>query len=180
MAGELAVSDSGPIVHLFEVGELNSLRIVRRLLIPPEVARELKKGECAAELAKLDWIEERSLTGRAVDRAAGIARKWGLQLGEAETIALSLELGVGLIFTDDLEARAAAKGLGLEPHGSVGILLRAYRENILSADEAIAALRGLHSKSSLYITLDLVKRAVEAVRREADASTRREGCLGAP
>jgi len=178
MAGELAVSDTGPIVHLFEVGQLKALRIVRRLLVPPEVGRELRRGRCAVELGHLDWVQERSLPGRAMDRAAGIARRWGLELGEAETIALSLELGVRLIFTDDLEARAAAKGYGLEPHGSVGILLRAFREDILATEEVIGALGGLHSKSSLYITSDLVKRAVEAVKGEVGGFADREDALG--
>ncbi len=102
--------------------------------------------------------------------AAVFVRRWGLQMGEAEAIALSLELGVPLIFTDDLDARAVAKRYGLSSHGSVGILLRAYREGILKEVEVIDGLRNLHLRSSLFITLDLVKRAVESVKNQNTAA----------
>ncbi len=59
-----------------------------------------------------------------------------------------------------------AKRYGISPHGSVGIPLRAYREGILTDVEVIDGLRNLLLRSSLYITSDLVKRAIESVKNE--------------
>ena len=164
MGTETAVSDTGPLIHLSEVGRLMALGIVSKLLLPAEVSRELKSGEPCVEVSDYEWMEVTALGRGGEDCAAAVSRRYGLGLGEAEAIALSLERGVRLIFTDDLNARTVAKSLDLEPHGSIGILLRAYREGILSQAETIQSVRDLNVKSSLYLASDLTNRAIRAVR----------------
>lgn len=165
-----AVSNTGPILHLSEIGYLKALRIVKNVLVPPEVWRELKRSKIRGELEKVKFIKTAELGKRGKDFASLLVRKYALDLGEAEVIALAKESGIDLVFTDDLDARDAAKQIKLDPHGSVGILLRAYREGILTQKEAIDALQKLHSDSSLYITSDLVNLAVEAVKKHKRTS----------
>ena len=164
MAAE-AVSDTGPLIHLSQIGRLDSLRIVDRLLIPPEVEDEFKKGGSPRKLDVLDVIDVRRIKGKQANSTGALARKYGLDLGEAEAIVLAKRENVSLFFTDDLDARRTARMRGLEPHGSIGILLRAYRDEILSEEKTVASVRDLHSDSSLYLTSDLMERAVKAVRR---------------
>ncbi len=164
MVAEIAVSDTGPFIHLFEIGHLETLRIADTILIPPKVNQELMKGSTLVESGHLERVEVRDLGRRGRDRAAALSRRYRLGLAEAQAISLSLESGVRLILTDDLDAREAARSLGLDPHGSVGILLRAFRQGMLSQEDAIQAIEGLNSKSSLYLTSDLAKRATEAIR----------------
>lgn len=164
MADE-AVSDTGPPIHLSQIGSLESFRIVDRLLIPLEVEDEFKKGGSPEKLNEIDVIEVRRIEGKDVDRAGALARKYELDLGEAEAIVLAKEEKIPLIFTDDLNARRTAQMRGLEPHGSVGVLLRAYRNGINSEGETVIAIRNLHSNSTLYLTSDLVERSIKAVRR---------------
>ncbi len=161
---DTAVSDAGPLIHLSEIGRLEALGIVGNVLVPPEVATELTKGPSPMQLAGLDWMEVRNLGPRGKDQAAFVCRRFGLDLGEAEAIALCMETSTKLIFTDDLDARDAARRVKLDPHGSVGILLRAYRRGLLSQENTIQSLEDLGSKSSLYLTADLVRRAVQAVK----------------
>jgi len=164
-----AVSDTGSLIHLFQIEKLQLLKIVDRLLIPLEVKDEFRKGGSLKELRELDIIEVKEVKGTHADSAGAMSRKFGLDLGEAEAIVLAKKKGISLIFTDDLEARRAAMMRSLEPHGSIGILLRAYRDGIISKEETITAIRQLHSDSSLYLTSDLTKRAVEAVREFSEA-----------
>lgn len=158
-----AISNTGPILHLSEINYLKALRIVKNVFVPPEVWRELKRGKIGGELEKAKFIKTVELGKRGKDLASLLVRKYALGLGEAEAIALSKERGIDLIFTDDLDARDVAKRMELKPHGSVGILLRAYREGILTRKKTIDALHKLYSDSSLYITSDLINLAVKAV-----------------
>ncbi|KXA91740.1 hypothetical protein AKJ57_00210 [candidate division MSBL1 archaeon SCGC-AAA259A05] len=160
-----AVSDTGPLIHLSQIGRLESLRIVDRLLIPSEVRSEFKEGVFLERLDELEMIEVRRMKGNQANSAGALSRKYGLDLGEAEAIILAKRESIPLIFTDDLDARRTALMRGLEPHGSVGVLLRAYRDGILSKNDTITAIRQLHTDSSLYLTSDLVDRAIEAVRQ---------------
>ncbi|KXA94171.1 hypothetical protein AKJ37_07870 [candidate division MSBL1 archaeon SCGC-AAA259I09] len=164
-----AVSDTGPLIHLSQIEKLELLKIVDRLLIPLEVKDEFRKGGSLKKLRELDIIEVKEVKGTHADSAGAMSRKFGLDLGEAGAIVLAKKKGISLIFTDDLDARRAAMMRGLEPHGSIGILLRAYRDGIISEEETITAIRQLHSDSSLYLTSDLTKRAVEAVREFSEA-----------
>ena len=51
-----------------------------------------------------------------------------LDEGEAEAIALSSELRASLLLMDETEGRAAARAMGLEVTGTLGVLLRGKRE----------------------------------------------------
>jgi len=160
-----AISNTGPILHLSEINYLKALHIVKNVFVPPEVWRELKKSKVRGELKKVKFIKTVELGKRGKDLTSLLVRKYALDLGEAEVIALSKERSIGLVFTDDLDARDVAKRMELKPHGSVGILLRAYREGILARKETIDALHKLYSDSSLYITSDLMNLAVKAVEK---------------
>jgi len=63
---------------------------------------------------------------------------------------------ISLFFTDDLDARFVALSLGLTVHGSVGILLRAFRKKMLTKEGVISKVRMLETQSSLFITRDLI------------------------
>ena len=58
-----------------------------------------------------------------------ITEECGLGARESTAIALAKQEGVSLVFTDDLEAREVARSYGLEPHGTLAIVTRTYREH---------------------------------------------------
>ena len=91
-----------------------------------------------------------------------------LDLGEVAAIALARQEGILLFLTDDLDARLVASSLGLTVHGSVGILLRAFRENILAKDEVISKVIMLETQSSLYITRDLINYVIREIKEYRD------------
>jgi predicted nucleic acid-binding protein len=64
----------------------------------------------------------------------------GLHRGEAGTIALALELGVTEVLIDEDDARVIAKVYGLNPRGTLFILIESVRKKIISEDEAVEIL----------------------------------------
>ncbi len=74
--------------------------------------------------------------------------------GEAETIALALELKADLVLLDEKEGRHAARRLGLNVIGVVGILLLAHeRKEIDQVKSYLDALRqtaGFYLSDALY------------------------------
>lgn len=149
-----AVSNTGPIIHLSEVGYFHCLRIVENLLIPKAVESEIRSKNAPGknELRNAGWITTKELGGVQKEKADKIAKDFGIELADAEAIVLAKTNDIKLLFTDDKSAREIAGYYDLEVHGSAGILARAYRSKILSYEEVKEALERLHRDSSLYIT----------------------------
>ncbi len=94
--------------------------------------------------------------------------KYLLGLAESEAISLALQEKIRLFFTDDMDARAAAKEYGLEAHGTVGIILRMYRVGAISKEDAKKKIHALKEKSSLFITkglLDWITKEIDEYRK---------------
>lgn len=155
----IAVVDTGPIIHLPEVNCLSALNIFKKIILPMEVMNELKKTPSVSQ------VEVARLNEKEKDLAAWIAVKYELDLAEAEAIAICKARKINLFLTDDLDARIAATVQGLEPHGSVGVILRAFRECILTKEQTTKALKGLETNSTLFITRSLVQQAIDAVNK---------------
>jgi len=150
-----AVLDSGPFIHLKEINDLKALKVFG-LRAPIEVSEETKglRGiKCGIQAVK-----NKTMIGL-------LNAQFGLGFGEAAAIALCKELGIELLLTDDLDARTVAKKFGLLPHGSVGILLRAFKKKIFSKKETMGLIRNLKTDSSLYITNDLIEYVMQEVQK---------------
>ncbi|MCK4327946.1 MAG: hypothetical protein KAW41_05800 [Candidatus Diapherotrites archaeon] len=130
--------------------------------MPTAVESELGKKGGAKRVPGLKVV---GLTRKEKDLSAYVSLKYGLGMGESEAITLCKSRKIKMFFTDDLGARLVAERENIEAHGSVGILLRAFREGILGEEEAIKALDGLAGKSTLFITYPLVEEAIRAVKK---------------
>lgn len=148
-----AVFDAGPFIHLAEIQRLHLLALFQRLLTTREIS-----GEChriKRFLDALKQLEIKELSPTSKDLAKYFTERYDLQLGEATGIALCRQENMRLFFTDDLDARDVAKALGLEPHGTLAILVRSYREKRITLIEAKKAVDDLYQRSSLFFTKDL-------------------------
>ena len=97
------------------------------------------------------------------DVAEILVNKFFLDLGEAQAIALSLQEKADYFLTDDLDARTAAGAYNIEAHGTVGIILRAFRENIINKKLALQKINELYTSSSLFITKDIIDQIVKSI-----------------
>jgi predicted nucleic acid-binding protein len=153
------VTDTGPLIHLSEANALGLLGQFATVLVPETVFEELRRGGVPTAFEALDC--ER----RAVDTADD---RWP-ELDPGETAALTLCEQIGAtMLTDDLDARRQANELGLEVHGSLGVVLVACADGRLTADEAKTKIRALERDSTLYLSNPLVERAIDRVDREED------------
>ncbi len=155
-----AVSNTGPILHLHEINLLKVLDIFSNILIPHEVENELRKSKIIFP-SKIKIV---ALKNEFKDKAKIFVNQHDLDLGEAEAIALALQERADYFLTDDLDARQVAKDYHLNVHGTIGIILRSFRDKIISKELAIEKARELKSSSSLFITQDLINEVIKAIQ----------------
>jgi len=135
------------------------LNIFSNIFIAQEVKSELKKHKIIIPKK----IRVLDLDPKSKEVAELLMNAYFLDLGEAQAIALALQEKSDYFLTDDLDARTVANNLNLEVHGSVGIILRAFREKMIDKNTAIEKVKELHDKSSLFITRNLVDEVVRAI-----------------
>ena len=102
---------------------------------------------------------------KSKDRSKLISEKYSLDLGEATSISLAKQEKINTFLTDDLSTRIVAKEFGLKVHGTVGIVLRAFRIGSITKKKSIQVIQDLYKKSSLFITADLVNYAIKEIRK---------------
>ncbi len=130
----IVVSNTSPLTNLAAIGRFDLLRhLYGRLHIANGVWEELnaegKQWPSCKEAAAADWVERHAVQNQAL--VAALRRDLGR--GEAETIALALELDAALVLLDEREGRHAAQQLGLNVVGVVGILLEAKANGAVDA-----------------------------------------------
>ncbi len=115
------VSNTSCLIALETIRRLDLLGdVYQEVLIPPAVAAEW--GMVAPP-----WLKVQNLGDQA------LAQVLSLQLGpgEAEAIALAMEIGAGRLLSDDQQARRMATSLQVTITGTVGIILRAKLQGLL-------------------------------------------------
>lgn len=122
---ESVVSDSTCLIGLERAGCLDILpSLFESVMIPPEIEREFG--------GKFDWLKVENLSNNLLAAALQMV----VDNGEAEAIALASEKNC-LLITDDKQARTAARNLGVNIIGTVGILIRAKQNGIISGIKPI-------------------------------------------
>jgi predicted nucleic acid-binding protein len=157
-----AVADTGPLIHLAEIGCLPLLTIFEELHIPEGVWLEADRPSTIRKeltFSKRHVLERDEITSFTADH--GLER---LQAGERESLLLCSKLRVPVLLTDDLAVRRAAKAIGLTPVGSLGIVARAHYSGRIAREAAEKYLQELYTVSSLFVTQTIVDLAIERLR----------------
>lgn len=128
----IVVSDTSALCNLALVDRLWLLEAIYQTIIIPEVvANELTAASnlTISSLLQLSWIQTQSLTNSQLADQLQQAR--GLDAGEANAIALALELQADDLLIDERLGRQEARRLGLSIIGILGILLIAKQRNLI-------------------------------------------------
>ena len=103
------------------------------LLIPEAVYRELTDPSFpvagATEVQTFDWIQTRSVSDRVIVEALSNE----LDVGEAEAIALAVEIQADQVLIDERRGRLVAARLNLRYTGILGILVEAKSQGLIAA-----------------------------------------------
>jgi predicted nucleic acid-binding protein len=155
----IVVSNTSPLTNLAAIGQFALLhRLYSELHIAYGVWDELNAGgkrwPGRDEVATADWIQRHAVQNR--DLVTVLRRDLGR--GEAESIALALELNADLILLDEEEGRHAAQRLGLRVMGVVGILLEAKASGAI--DRLRPYLDALRQAAGFYLSEPLYQSAL--------------------
>ncbi len=124
------ISNTTPIISLLKINQLSLLKeLYEELIVPHAVWREIEAGkdsEFYADLSVLSWIDIQSIKNdSALDYLTDLDR------GEAEVIILGRELKADLVIIDESLGRQYARHFNLPLTGTLGVLLRAKKENLI-------------------------------------------------
>ena len=150
------VSNTSPVLNLAIVGRLSLLRKqFGEIRIPPAVLQELRVGEdlpgsqSVRGAVEKGWLRVEEVK----DRPFVQVLQRDLDKGEAEAIALALQVKAKWTLLDEREGRRVAKSLGLKVTGVLGILLRAWREGELPSLQR--AMEELRAKAGFRLGVEL-------------------------
>jgi len=161
---KLIVCDTGPILHFQEANLLELLQKAGKIYIPKIVDIEMNELSSIWKKKKPEWIFIETLLPHETIQAESLFLSGLLDFGEAEAIILAKRLNPKWFLTDDTGARILANSLGMEVHGSLGIVLWSAAVGHLNYSEAKEALHRL-SKTSLWISENILLEARNAMKK---------------
>ena len=144
------ISDTTPIISLIKINRLDLLKkLFGEILIPEAVYRELTTNvtfKNEADIVKnSDFLKTSSVQNR---KALEILQaSSGLDDGESEAIILADELNSDALIIDERKGRKVAQKLGIRITGTVGVLLQAHNENMITTDEIKQYLEQLRNSN---------------------------------
>lgn len=110
------------LIGLERIGQLDILPQVFPVVFAPLAVM----AEIGIEVS---WLRVTAVNNPAVVAAL----RTQIDTGEAEAIALAIELGDVVVILDDKKARRVASQIGLRVIGTVGMLLRAKRLGVIAS-----------------------------------------------
>jgi len=150
------VSNSSALINLARIGKLDLLQqLYGELIVPDAVWKEVVvegSGQSGADdIKRAAWIKTLTVTNKDLVWAL----RQDLDSGEAEAIALAIELQAELLLMDEHMGRETARHLGLCYTGIIGVLIEAKHKGLIHAVKpyltALRDIAGFHVKPTLYL-----------------------------
>ena len=156
----IVVSDTSPLTNLAAIGQFNLLQtLFGEIYITEGVVAELSaegiKWPGAVEVEIANWIHIIQVTNRSLVDALRL----DLDFGEAETIAMAIQLQADLVLLDEQMGRRAAQYLGLQVMGIVGLLVQAKKLGLL--DRVRPHLDNLRKQAGFYLSQPVYEHALQ-------------------
>lgn len=156
----IVVSDTSPINNLAAINQLEILhQLYGTVIIPEAVYNELTEPDFpvagATEVQTFGWIEVRPVNNRAVVNAL----ESELDIGEAEAIALALEISAEQLIIDERLGRVVADRFSLNYTGILGILIEAKTKGLIPKVKPL--LDALRNQAGFWIAEPLYNRVLQ-------------------
>lgn len=162
----IVVSDTTPPISLMKASRLDVLqKMFGEILIPEAVFKELTTNDCFQEEA--EQIRNCAFIRRvSVDEQKTVAilrRATGLDQGESEAIIYADDHQADFLLMDEAAGRKVAKAMGLRVMGTVGVLVNAFEDGILTAEDVEDAFEVLRN-ANRRISEELIQNAMEHIQ----------------
>lgn len=167
----MIVTNSGPLITLAKLGLLDNLaRLYEKVIMPKAVYDEVVlKGFAKGYLDSLQVklaLQRQSLAVMKVKIPNAEIEKLPLDKGEKEAIALALQNKADLLLMDDMSAREQAKAFGLKVKGTLGIIVEAYRNELLSFDEVRIIFETIMKRNDIWIAEALCQNILARLNKD--------------
>jgi predicted nucleic acid-binding protein len=158
----IVVSNTSPLTNLAAIGRFELLRdLYTEIYIPTGVWAELNAEDQqwpgSLEVERSGWIHRQKPRNEVL--VATLLRD--LDNGEAETIALALELECERVVIDERDGRRFAQRHGLPVVGTIGLLVDAKNRGLL--DKIKSDLDALRQKAGFFISEGLYREVMASV-----------------
>ena len=142
----IVVSDTTPLISLLKINKIDLLEnMFGKVLIPQAVFDELTVDDRfqmeANQIRQKEYFVVKPVNNPA--SASILKRATGLDQGESEAIVLTDELEADLLLMDEAKGRNVSAQMGIRIMGTIGILMAAYEEQELTANEVRECVDGL-------------------------------------
>jgi predicted nucleic acid-binding protein len=136
------VVNATPLISLAMARRLDLLRqLFDEIIVPAAVYEEVAvKGAGrpgANVVAQAAWLQVESPTAQLTVEPLLM----GLDVGEMQVLLLGREKRADWVLIDERLGRRVARAMGLQPKGTLGVLLAGVLANLLSRDEALDAMQ---------------------------------------
>jgi len=153
------VSNATPLIYLAKADKLTLLKsIVNEVVIPEAVFKEVvlegkrlgeKDAYRVADCINQGWLKVKEVKN-------SLSFDFPLHKGELEVISLAVQEGIKKVLIDDAKARSVADLAGLQPVGTLWVILQAIKNRMMDFDEFLSTLEsiihsGFYLKDEVYI-----------------------------
>lgn len=155
------VADSGPLIALAKVNRLDLLRrLYRSILTGPAVFTEVVTAGLATKAFDAALLNDAYVEGWMQVRGPvrpTLSASIALHTGELESISLAIESDADWVLIDDLVARRVAEttlraaGCRTNVKGTLGVVVTARAQNLLSKDESIEVIRTFKLRPDIWL-----------------------------
>lgn len=149
----VVVTDTGPLLHLHQVGAAPLLAHLGRVNVTATVWSELQHhapsfGTCGLP----EWLSLSLPSASVVLQATQWVNAQVLHAGEAEALAFAREIQADLFLTDDTAARTMGESLGIQVRGSLGVVLFAAASGHVDEARCLQILDDFEKRSTLWMS----------------------------
>lgn len=159
----IVVADASPLIFLGKIRRLDLINELygRDIRVPRSVAAEVLSADAAPVEVETLKAFLRQCRVESVRRPRSFAS--AMSRADNDALTLSLRARADLLLCDDKLTRRMAEIEGIRPMGTLGILLNAAKQQILSASEAKALLGQLIEFHHFRISIAVYQAAIRAL-----------------
>lgn len=160
------VSDTTPLISLIKINRLDLLeKLFHEVLIPEAVYRELTTNQSfaleAEEVKKAPFLKVSPVQNKqSIQILQAVS---GLDDGESEAIVLAGEKLSDVLIIDERRGRKVVQQLGISITGTVGILVQANDEGMISKADAKSCFDFL-KQSNIRLSENLIQSALDMMK----------------
>ena len=160
MTKSVIIADSGPLISLAILGNLDLLRnLYPTVMVPPAVWHEVtEKGKGmpgSLEVSRLEWLIIKEPQPQTLTPLSIL-----VDPGEAEAIALAQTIDDSIVLLDDAQVRRVAERFDIPRIGTIGLLRKAKKKGLI--DQLKPQIEIL-KENNIYISQNLIDAVLKDV-----------------